>query len=132
MEQKPKAWLYCHTEVADDSMRILQYQRRQLLFYARQLEAEIIGCSNDSGNFPVMNRSGFRFFLAQAKRTHIQALFIISPEAVANTRKQWGEFVNMMQSMKMEVFSPSTGCIISLQKESIDTHQNCVCSENKI
>ena len=97
MEQRPKVWIYCHTEAPDDRKGILKSQQRQLLFYARQMDAQVIGSSGDIGQQDFENRSGFRFFLAQARKSRVQALYILNSESVADTGQQWQKFVNMMQ-----------------------------------
>lgn len=126
MEQRPKVWIYCHTEAPDDRKGILKSQQRQLLYYAKQMDAEIIGSSCDTGNQIFDSRSGFRFFLAQAKKSRVHALFIVNPEVVAKTRQQWEAFVDKMQSMKLQVFSPAAGCMVDLQDEKME-EQTVLC-----
>ena len=104
MEQKQKVWIYCHTDAPDDRKGLLKSQQRQLLFYARQMEAQVIGSSGDMGQQDFESRSGFRFFLAQARKSQVQALYILNAESVADTGQQWQKFVNMMQRMNMQVF----------------------------
>ena len=126
MEQRPKVWIYCHTEAPDDRKGILKSQQRQMLFYARQMDAQVIGSSGDIGQQDFENRSGFRFFLAQARKSRVQALYILNSESVADTGQQWQKFVNMMQSMNIQVFSPRAGCMIGLQDERIE-EQTALC-----
>lgn len=126
MEQRPKVWIYCHTEAPDDRKGILKSQQRQLLFYARQMDAQVIGSSGDIGQQDFENRSGFRFFLAQARKSRVQALYILNSECVADTGQQWQKFVNMMQRMNIQVFSPRAGCMIGLQDERIE-EQTALC-----
>lgn len=119
MEQKPKVWIYCHTNAPDDRKGLLKSQQRQLLFYARQMDAQVIGSSGDMGQQDFENRSGFQFFLAQARKSQVQALYILNAESVADTGQQWQKFVDMMKRMNMQVFSPRVGCMIGLQDEGM-------------
>ena len=98
----------------------MKSQQRQLLFYARQMDAQVIGSSGDMGQQDFESRSGLRFFLAQAIKSRVQALYILNSECVADTGQQWQKFVNMMQRMNMQVFSPRAGCMIGLQDEGIE------------
>ena len=119
MEQKQKVWIYCHTDTPDDRKGLLKSQQRQLLFYARQMDAQVIGSSGDMGQQDFVSRSGFRFFLAQARKSRVQALYILYSECVADTGQQWEKFVDMMKRMNMQVFSPRVGCMIGLQDEGM-------------
>ena len=119
MEQKQKVWIYCHTSVPDDRKGLLKSQQRQLLLYARQMDAQVIGSSGDMGQQDFESRSGFRFFLAQARKSQVQALYILNAESVADTGQQWQKFVDMMKRMNMQVFSPRVGCMIGLQDEGM-------------
>lgn len=112
MKKDTKAWIYCAIDAPEDIHGALKEQFTQLCDYAEQMGFETVGSSSDCGMLPINRRKGFGHFIKAAENMDIDILLITNRSVLPHSSIQLAEFKAVVETLDIEVRSPSEGKII--------------------
>jgi len=109
MEQKKRAWLYCHIDAPEDAHGMLKGQQKELYDYAEQLGFIVVGCSEDLGSGLKYNRPGLIEVQHAAQQGKMDALLVKQPTRLRKDSAQTLDFLRKLKQLDIRLYSPLEG-----------------------
>lgn len=109
MNQGKRAWVYCRIDAPEDTHGALKGQRRQLMDYADQMRADVVGSSEDLAAGPLAGRPGLNRFLEAANAGSVDILLIRDVSRIGRDACQAVALLEHLRQKNVAVFSPLEG-----------------------
>ena len=117
MDTKQKAWLYCRIDAPEDTHGALKKQKEKLDGYARQMDFEVVGASEDLSSGLDYNRAGLKDAMAAAKAGEVEALIVHSAIRIDRDTAKTVDFLRQLNDCGVKVYSPLEG-EISVERQA--------------
>ena len=112
MEQKKRAWLYCHIDAPEDTHGALKGQKKELMDYAEQMGFEVVGESKDLGNGLDIDRTGLLEVMEAAGEGKMDVLLVKKLDRLGRDTIETLEFLRDFDQLGIRVCSPLEGEIV--------------------
>lgn len=114
MNDRKRAWIYCRIDAPEDIHDQLKGQREELITYADQMGAEVVGESQDFGSGLQLDRSGLRKVAEAAEAGEMDALLVMNITRIGRAMNQTVDFVHHMKNLGVKIYSPLSGEITTI------------------
>lgn len=113
MKEWKRAWIYGQIDAPEDAHGSLKGQREDLFDYAKQLDLEVVGSSQDTGSSPDGNHNGLQEMLKAAVEGKFEVLLIKRLDRLSRYPRKALELLRELERLDIQVFSPLEGQIHS-------------------
>ena len=119
MDQKKRAWVYCHIDAPEDEHGRLKGQKKELMDYAEQMGLEVTGGSQDTGSGLNSNRSGLAEVLEAAEAGKMDVLLLKNLSRLGRDTAKTMACVRKLDELDIRIYSPLEGEIRFTQFEQL-------------
>lgn len=111
MEDKKRAWVYCHIDAPEDTHGTLKGQRKQLFDYAEQMGVIVVGSSEDLSSGLDFDRPGLKRVTEAAQAGTMDVLLIHNIARICRDTCRTMEYLERLRQNGITVYSPLEGML---------------------
>ncbi|TWH59604.1 Site-specific recombinases, DNA invertase Pin homologs [Desulfitobacterium sp. LBE] len=113
MKEWTRAWTYGRIDAPEDTRGSLKGQRDDLFDYARQMDLEVVGSSQDTGSSLECSQNGLLEMMKAARDGKFEVLLIIKIDCLSRYPGKTLGLLRELERLNIQVFSPLEGQIHS-------------------